>query len=291
MGISDRTCPTCHKICATKANLKTHINRKKGCEYVDNNEINVTLQKKNKCTRCNCEFQTLQNLNLHMNKKKKCIIKIDAILTVEQLSQELKEQKMLIDQLQSKNQVTNNTTNNNNNTINNNHIHLHMSGSEDLSHITKEQWMHCFKLNHQSIEALFQLKYFSKLKPENHNLYISNLDTKHINVLNSKGWETKGRKPVIYKLYYKAKDNLRDTFESMFFLEDGTVILNENLTENQRADQRNIIKMFSQFVFDDMDDTLEEQVRKTSCDAMEYHTFNNRRPPMKIQKEMEKNIV
>ena len=37
-----------------------------------------------------------------------------------------------------------------------------------------------------------------------------------------------------------------------------------------------------------MDDKLEEQVRKTSCDAMEYHTFNNRRSPMKIQKEMEK---
>ncbi len=217
----------------------------------------------------------------------------------QQLIQELEHQKQINKQIQSKNATTttNNTTNtnhNNNNdnrttnhTTNHNHVHLHVSGSEDLSHITKEQWMHCFKMNHQSIEVLFRLKYFSKAKPENHNVFIDKIDTEHIHVLNSKGWEIKGRKPVIYKLYYNVKDNLRDIFEKMFYLEDGTEKIHENMTEDQKANQRNIIKMFRLFVFDDMDDELEDRVRKISCDAMEYDAYNHRHTPMQIQRIME----
>ena len=103
MGIADRTCPTCHKICATKANLKTHMNRKKGCE----DETVVSLPKKYKCTRCDGLFQTRQNLTLHINRQKQCIIKDDAVLTLEQLTQEVKNQKILIEQLQLSREVKN----------------------------------------------------------------------------------------------------------------------------------------------------------------------------------------
>ncbi len=101
----DRTCSRCHKICATKASLQTHLNRKTQCEVLNINNATVTLAKKFKCDRCDCMFQTFQNLTLHRNRKNPCLvkgeIKSEIVLTAfEQLSQEVQRQKLVIEQLQ-----------------------------------------------------------------------------------------------------------------------------------------------------------------------------------------------
>ena len=230
-------------------------------------------------------FQTVQNLTSHMNRKKICVLKnVDQNLLVEKLQIENQTQKQLIEKLQSENQSTN-TTNNNNNTTNNNttnnnttnNIHIHVSGKEDLSHITDSMYKDCFCEPHKSIEKLFAMIHFHTKQPLNHNLYISNLDTGHITLLNKTGWVKASKDVEFERRYYDIKEILIVAFDIM-------------RTAVPKTITSSLEKYFSPFVDNYIEDEFEKQIKQASCNEMMYLAYNNRQEPMRIQKIMEINI-
>jgi len=317
MTTTNKTCPTCHKVFSTNAGLRFHSQRKKQCE--SSGEINVVvlaLPKKHVCYRCNSKFYTVQKLNSHMNRKTPCIFKVpdhpdrENSLTFEQLemynhqlnqekeqlSQELVHQKIINEQLKlakqsnvmNNNNSHNTNTNITNNTINN--VNIHVSGQEDMSHISNKQFRDCFKRHYQSIEALFHIKHFSDRKPENLNMYIENMNDEYVQVYKNDRWETKSLAKELDRLYYITKDNLRDQFEVRYYPEndDGTVKDEELI----KGEPDYFLKFqYGPFVFDDLDEELESRIKKTSCEEMKLMMYNNRHAPMRHHREMEARLL
>jgi len=279
MVATNRTCPICRKYFVSNANFTVHLNRKTPCITPELSAILGPHPKNFKCNRCDLLFQTNQKLTAHLNRRTPCKLKpTDDQLLVEQLQIENLDQKKIIEKLQSERQLTtnNNTTNNttNNNTTNNNNIHIHVSGKEDLSHITDSMYKDCFCEPHKSIEKLFAMIHFHTNQPLNHNLYISNLDTGHITLLNKSGWVKASKDVEFERRYYDIKEILIVAFDIM-------------RTAVPKTITSSLEKYFSPFVDDYIEEEFENQIKQASCEMMKYMAYNNRQEPMRIQKVME----
>ena len=102
-------------------------------------------------------------------------------------------------------------------------------------------------------------------------------------------WETKNLKKELDRLYYITKDDLRDQFEVRYYPEntDGTVKDEEFI----KGEPDYFLKdQYGPFVFDDLDEELEDRIKKASCDEMKMMIYNNRHIPMKMRNDMEKEI-
>ena len=113
---------------------------------------------------------------------------------------ELKEKdnqyKSQIDELIKKAGIQNSTITQN---IQNN-IKLLNYGNTDISHLTDQDFIGCLKHKNFCIPYLIEKIHFDKDKPENHNIYISNLKNKYVMMFEKKKWETKNRDDTIDKL-------------------------------------------------------------------------------------------
>lgn len=79
--------------------------------------------------------------------------------------------------------TTNNTTNNTNNqqnNIKNLQINLIAHGKEDLSFITEDRLKKILYKGFKSIENLTEIVHFDKNRPQNHNVYISNIKDSYV---------------------------------------------------------------------------------------------------------------
>lgn len=83
----------------------------------------------------------------------------------------------------------------------NNHFKIVAFGKEDISHITEREWIKLLNRNYKSIEELALKTHFDKKRPENQNVYISNMRSKYIMVHDGKQWNIKDRKDTVDDLY------------------------------------------------------------------------------------------
>ena len=78
----------------------------------------------------------------------------------------------------------NNNINNSNNITNlqqiNNNIVINTYANTDISHLTDGNYVNCISKVNKSLDALIQLVHFNPLKPENMNMYLSNLKEEHL---------------------------------------------------------------------------------------------------------------
>ena len=81
-----------------------------------------------------------------------------------------------------------------------NNIKLLNYGSNDISHLTDDDYLKCLKHKNFCIPYLIEKIHFDKDKPENHNIYISNLKNKYMMMYEKTKWETKNRNDGIDKL-------------------------------------------------------------------------------------------
>jgi uncharacterized C2H2 Zn-finger protein len=288
--MSNKTCPTCKKTFNNTSNYNYHVNRKKPCVSPESENENAPV-KKYKCNRCEATFQTNQNLTTHLNRKFPCKIKnptpeeIELRLLFEQLKEEhLRQQeenenlKMKIDRLENQpgNNTTNNIQNNNNNIQNNttNNITINVYGNEDTSHINDAMLTSCFNDFDKSVEKYFGMKHFSKRMKCNHNIYISNMRDGYMMIYNSKEWNIANRAVAMKKMYYEIKESLSEAWDMMC---------------NKNAVPQHIKSIYPRFIEYEIDDEREERFQTASCDKMACMAYNNRKFPMKIKKQMEKN--
>jgi len=133
-----------------------------------------------------------KQINNQMNDFKKELTKRDNQLT--KRDKQLMKQNKQIDELIKKAGINNSTINVQNN------IKLLSYSDTDRSHLTDNDIIKCLKHSNFCIPYLIEKIHFDANKPENHNVYISNLKNKYIMMYDGKKWKCNDRDEQITNL-------------------------------------------------------------------------------------------
>tara|TARA_B100000886_G_scaffold338061_1_gene300099 strand:+ start:178 stop:987 length:810 start_codon:yes stop_codon:yes gene_type:complete len=93
--------------------------------------------------------------------------------------------------------TTNNITNNNN--IQNNFKLLNYKET-DTSHLTENDYVKCLEHYNFCVPHLIRKIHFNPKKPENHNIYISNLKNSYVMIYMNNKWKVKNRDETISRM-------------------------------------------------------------------------------------------
>jgi hypothetical protein len=240
-------CIKCNKIFLLRGDYLRHINKKKPCIiennitinnnnlftteillYNDNNQTVIIGEDKNnnQCEYCGKDYTRKDNLMRHIIrhckkiKEQNQIIKKNNEIQKEQeiytMKEKIKQFEIILESLQKNpNNITNIINNNNNILQQNVNININAHGKEDLSHITFNDYKQIFSKCNSCLPAFIELKHFNKDKPENSNVYISNLNSKHAFVYDGKQWNVKDKDEVVQNLYDNNCGYLIEKFEDL----------------------------------------------------------------------------
>ena len=100
----------------------------------------------------------------------------------------------------------------NNNTINN--ITLLAYRDTDVSHLTPEDYMGFYKKVNHCVKLLIEKIHFNPEKPENMNIYISNMKDKYMTIYDGKHWNLANKNIEMARLYEEKEQMLEDWLES-----------------------------------------------------------------------------
>jgi hypothetical protein len=217
--MSGNICNICKKTFKRKDGLEYH-KEKKVC-----NRKNVGVDKKPfECRYCERGFNSKSGMYKHMEtckeKAKKHNKKLNKtkgedkkrMKNLEKTNKDLKNTLDIIlkelKEIKKQNETKNNQTINIGNigNINNNTINLIAHGKEDLTKLTKEEFLEILRSGYDSPIKLTEKIHFNPDRPENHNIYISNKKGKYALVFNGADWSSKNKKDVIQNLYEDKKD-------------------------------------------------------------------------------------
>lgn len=230
-------CYYCNKEFKFKSLYQRHINKKKSCQNIvdDNNQkieeinkkyINITqlinnkynLSIVDKCYFCDKTFSIKSNLIKHKNnycknyKKllilqqnyKELINNNNEITKLKEENKKLQEEnnKIVIKNKDNIKDDNNVKTINNNININNNNLHIHLNsfGKEDLSHITDEDYKIYIKTIYNGLVSFIKHIHFSEDNPSNFNIYLDNPRSNSIKIFEDNKWLLKDSNEVITKI-------------------------------------------------------------------------------------------
>ena len=187
-NINESECKYCKKILSCQKSLKRHYKTCKEKKEDDAVKQSMTdlvklLNEKDKYFK--------EELDKRDNEFKEELKKRDNELNIKE-----KEYRSQINELIKKAGINNSTITQN---IQNN-IKLLSYGKTDISHLTDNDFIGCLKHKNFCIPYLIEKIHFDKNKPENHNIYISNLKNKYVMMYEKRKWKTKNRNEAIEKL-------------------------------------------------------------------------------------------
>lgn len=232
-------------------NRKTACNTKENIIIVHNNKIenikkniNMKLQKsleiKKKCLFCDNDFLNKSNLIKHINNV--CLEKKrleDLIKNIEndknkfiEENNKIFEQKIKDDEVKSLREMvmklidkqtnanTQNIVVNNNNTNNgiiNNNLFLNINsfGKENLSHITLNDYKKYLNGFFPGFIQFIEKIHFDENTPENHNICITNINSKYMYVYENNEWKLKEKNDVIDNIMTKKYNLLGEKCEEL----------------------------------------------------------------------------
>lgn len=211
------------------------------------------------CEYCEKTYSTSSHLSRH---RKKCKLKLEQ----EQQKKELDELKQLFKEERERNQLERETYkkerddlhkhigelikkagNTTNNTAN---ITLNCYGHEDLSHITEDLKMEWVKLPYGMVQKMIEHVHFSKKRPENWNIKLTNKKDKMIKVFRGNKWKYQDKDEVVSELIQTNYCRLDDFYE--------------NVAVNELPETLNIRYKKFQTQFDEDDEELKEKLMKES---------------------------
>jgi len=176
---NDYECKYCGKVYKHKQSVNNHI--KYRCKKNNDEDLK--------------ELVRLMNLQL---------VQKDHILTeqnneIRTLSSQMKKQTKQIEKLMDKLKVTNIT----NNCITNiqNNIQLLSYSNTDISHLTNNDYISSLKKVTFCVKHLIEKIHFNPNKPENRNIYISNMKDKYIMIYEGGNWNIKNKFQELNDLY------------------------------------------------------------------------------------------
>jgi hypothetical protein len=134
-------------------------------------------------------------------------------IQIEQQKNELQSQKQefnkKIDKLMGKLEVGNTF-----NTAIVNNIQLLGYRQTDVSHLTDQDYRSCIKRVNHCVKNMIEKVHFNPSKPENMNIYISNIKEKYIMVYDGANWNLANRKDELDRLYEEKEMMLEEWLDS-----------------------------------------------------------------------------
>lgn len=97
-----------------------------------------------------------------------------------------------------------------NNIVQNNHIQLFSYKETDTSHLTEKDYIQCIKKVTYCVKDLIEKIHFNPIKPENMNIYISNMKDKYLMVYEEGNWKLRNKMSEIDSLYNDKEILLED---------------------------------------------------------------------------------
>ena len=213
-------CIHCNKCFYNSRDLFEHFNT---CESYKENLSKEKINKKYECNHCNRSYTHRQSLHKHLKsckeKKKDDEDKQNLLNLVNLLNKQLEEQRYQmnkqleqldkkdrqieeiiskkdkqIDELIKKAGINIGTQNIQQN------INILAYKNTDISHLTDNDYLRCLKHSNFCIPHLIEKIHFNPKKPENHNIYISNLKNNYAMVYDGSKWNIKDRDESIQGL-------------------------------------------------------------------------------------------
>jgi len=246
-------CDLCNFSTPLKSNYTSHLSTKKHISISNLKTINIQKQPKVNpestqsqqlvipkstqssekvaheftCKYCEQKFKFKQSMYRHI--KYTCTQNKDEDLKelvrlmniqIEQQKQELQTQKQefikkietqskQIEKLMGKLEVNGSF---NNNTINN--IQLLAYRETDVSHLTDQDYRSCLKKVNHCVKHMIERVHFNPTKPENMNIYISNIKDKYIMVYDGMNWNLANKKDELDRLYEEKEMMLEEWLDS-----------------------------------------------------------------------------
>ncbi len=158
-----------------------------------------------KCAFCEKYYSTKSNLYKHFKKckerKKDEEVKSSMTELVHIFNKQLEKRDKQIDEQNKQIQELIKKAGINNSTVNiQNNIKLLNYNKTDTSHLTDNDILKCLNHSNFCIPYLIEKIHFDTEKPENHNVYISNLKNNHIMLYDVNKWKLKDRDEQINNL-------------------------------------------------------------------------------------------
>ena len=222
----------------------------------------------NICEFCEKKYSSKKNLWRHLKynckkKKKEEEEKSNLMSLVSLLNDQLKEQReqmnqikkeldiknYQIDELIKKSGITQNIQNN---------IKILAYKNTDISHLTDQDYIQCLNKSNMCIPQLIKKIHFNPEKPENHNVYISNIKNKYIMIYDGNKWNLNNQDEAI--------DDLIDANE--FVLEQKL----EEWIENGQ-DYPEIMRKFNRY----LEKKEKDEVLNKIKEEIKLILFNNRK--------------
>ena len=176
--------------------------------FCDLNESNMSQNEQSKffkCKFCKKEYKHVQSLNKHLKKckekQKDDTVRESMEELVMLLNEKLEKKDKQIEELVKKAGLVN-MTNSHNNITNNiqNNIKLLNYKETDTSHLTENDYVRCLEHYNFCVPHLIRKIHFNPKKPENHNIYISNLKNSYVMVYMNNKWKVKNRDETISRM-------------------------------------------------------------------------------------------
>lgn len=222
-------------------------------------EINKNASKSLVCKYCNKHFSRKDSLSRHKklsckrrkisekNSDKKFLKESygNLLMTISEMNKKIinlqKEIKKNNSNIRSNiySEVNNINSKNKIMNINYTNVQLVAFGDEDLSFITDQYYKSILNKGFKSVPKLIEFIHFNKSKPENHNIYISNMRDNYVIIFTGQRWDLQNRDDVIKQLYDDKKLLLEDKYNE----------LKSDLSDVTK-------KKFGRFVRDNSDDTV-----------------------------------
>jgi hypothetical protein len=236
------------------------------------NEITKIPQNTTKlvCEHCNKTYSRIDSLNRHLKKctekKNDDEEKQNLINLIEVLNKQIEEQKKekeeykielakrnsQIDELIKKAGINIGTQNN----IQQN-IKILAYNNTDVSHLTDNDYLKCLKHSNFCIPHLIEKIHFNPKKPENHNIYISNLKNNYVMIYNGNKWMLNDREESIQNLIDEKESIIEQKLEE--WIENG-------------KNYPDIMKKFNRYLEKKENDTVLNKIKG----EIKLMLFNNR---------------
>ena len=237
------------------------------------------------CDKCNKEFAHKNNYTKHANRKYSCVdedrlikcMKCDAIF--KSRSTLWRHKKDCTGIVQSSN-IVNNTINDNSKTINNidnsvnnnlkldGDVKLVKFGNENLSYISDDIFKSIMGRGFKSIEELVDHSHFNPDHPENHNIYIANIQSDFVIIYDGIKWNIDKKEDIFEDIIYAKSDFLCMKFKELM----------SQMTEID-------VKKFTNFINERDEDKTMNKIKG----ELKLQLYNNRGLPQKLRKQMESN--
>ena len=274
--------------CESPQNLHNIYQKSTIYQQKINNKSTINLQssgtKENICKYCEKKFSSYRSVWRHLKtckeKKKDEEEKENLLKLVDMLNQQLKEQRTefkeelskrdkelskrdrelskrdrQIDELIKKAGMTIGTQNIQSQV--NQEIKILAYKDTDLSHLTDKDYLKCIKHSNFCVPNLIEKIHFNPKKPENHNIYISNLKNNYAMIYNGSKWMICDREDSIQSLIDQNEGILEQKIEE--WLENGN-------------EYPEIMKKFNRYIEKKEDDRVLNKVKN----EIRLMLFNNR---------------